>query len=153
MKVTLRMILLSGFIGLMLFSVGCAPAIFSQQTYGSMAAKYGRPNVGDGEEKVLTQLGAPDAVYQGASVKALVYTTGEAQSIILGIYTKAERKDLVVVVDKNGTVVGVQQIDRGVGSTILGPAETMPLPVAGGWMGVVADGILFSGPKNYGQQD
>lgn len=133
----------------MFIITGCAPAIYSQQNYGSMPAKYSKVKVGDSEADVLMQLGPPDAVYVGDDVKALVYTFGEGLSVVMGIYTKAERTDTVVVLGKDNKVVGVERIARGEGSTILGPAETMPLPVAGGWVGIFNEAQLFKAPQNY----
>jgi len=149
MRIMVQTLLMMALISGVFISTGCAPAIYSQQSYGSMPAKYSKVKVGDTEADVLLQLGAPDAVYVGNGTKAMVYTVGEAMSVVLGVYTKAQRTDTVVVLGEDNKVIDVETIDRGEGSTILGPAETMPLPVAGGWWGMIANGQLFKGPLNY----
>lgn len=158
MKNLLRALCFVGLIVTIVVLLGCAPALYSQQDFGSMAAKYGKINKGSSESDVLLQFGAPDAVYAGqGTTKALVYTMGEGMTVVFGVYSKTQRKDTVIVIEE-GKVVDVQNVERGKGSTILGLAETIPLPSAGSWVGSMmggstgSNGILFRGPLNYSQE-
>ena len=158
MNIILRALCVIVLIGGLFVIFGCAPALYSQQDFGSMAAKYGKINKGSSEADVLLQFGAPDAVYSGeGTTKALVYTMGEGMTVVFGVYSKTQRKDTVIVIE-DGVVADVQNIERGKGSTILGLAETIPLPSAGSWVGSMmggstgSNGILFRGPLNYSQE-
>ncbi len=132
----------------MVFLSGCA--IFSSQQFGAMQAKYGSIQTGVSEAEVLLQYGIPDIVYKGANCKALVYVTGSGMTVAGGIYTRAARNDMVVVLDSENKVISVQEVDRGYGQTVIGPPETMPLPSVGFPPGcATSPGCLFSGPNNY----
>jgi hypothetical protein len=124
--------------------VGCAP-IYSQQKFGAMASKYGSVGKGASKIEVLTQLGAPDQVFKIEGAESFVYRNAEGLSIIFGIYTKGERRDLVVVFDDAGSVINTAMIDRGEGSTILGYPNTLP------FMLNMYDANLFDWP-NYSHE-
>jgi hypothetical protein len=125
-------------------------AIYSVQDYGAQSAKFSNISPGSTLVQVLSELGAPDILYEGPGCDALVYKLREGKTILGPVFSTANRQDFVVVVDKNGKVIAKNVVKRGEGMTVLGPIGTCPIAVDGGGMlGGGGKGALLSGPDNY----
>jgi len=123
---------------------GCG-VIYSDQNYGS--PHYHIITEDSTKSEVLANYGLPNAVYRsdfrdGETREAFVYKKLEGINV-LGIYSKIEREDTVVIFDTEDTVIYVGTVNQGKGQTILSN------PIFESTHPVRPDELLFD-PENYG---
>lgn len=126
-----------------LFLTGCG-VIYSQQDYGT--PHYQEIVQGASKTEVFANLGAPNSIYQSSfreneKREVFVYTYAKGKNI-LGVYSKIERRDTIVVFNENDSVIYVGEVTVGKGNTILsGPFTDATHPVR-------TETLLFE-PANY----
>lgn len=106
---------------------GCAGLSFQQYGSGTQGHTFSLPATrGD----AFINLGEPDSVYRAKGTEVLVYKNYQGASYF-GIVSKVRRDDTVVVVNGEGDVVRIQEINVGTGLTIFSPIwadATFPIP-------------------------
>lgn len=123
-----------------LLLTGCG-VIFSQQNYG--ATNYQEIVQGASKTEVLANLGIPNAIYRSEvdNRETFIYSYTKGKNI-LGVFSKIERRDTVVIFDPTEVVVYVGEVTVGKGNTILsGPFTDATHPVR-------TETLLFE-PANY----
>ncbi len=97
---------------------GCG-TIYSRQNYGSPNTQ--KVTAGARKVDVFANMGQPNATYKGAGQEVFVYRHVKGSNI-LGLYSKIDRTDYVVVYDENeAKVVYAGEVPVGKGMTILSP--------------------------------
>jgi hypothetical protein len=136
---SLRPILACALVAATLATSGCG-VIYSRQKFGSPLRGH---SVSEGASRadVLANMGAPNAIYKSADSEAFIYK-GVSGFNFIGLYGKATRTDTVVVMNGQGTVLGVTTVDLGNGWSIPSfPFKDLTHPVE-------TDTLLFE-PENY----
>lgn len=99
-------------------TTGCG-VVYSRQYYGSP----GIQTVSASESSlvdVIANLGQPNAIFETGENQILIYRYAEGLNI-LGLYSNLKRQDTVVIVDAQGRVQWVAQVDLGMGETFISP--------------------------------
>lgn len=119
-------------------ATGCG-VIYSKQTYGS--PEYHRLTSGATKADMFANFGQPDAVYESADGEVFIYQSNLGSNV-LGLVSSLRRVDTVVLVDEQGIVQHVGDVQMGRGTTILsGPFTDATHPVR--------TSVLQDGPDNY----
>ncbi|MGF1573080.1 MAG: hypothetical protein ACFCU1_08415 [Sumerlaeia bacterium] len=123
---------------------GCG-VIYSQQDYGT--PHYHQIVEGATKTEVFANLGSPNSIYhskfrENEKREVFVYTYAKGKNF-LGVYSKIERRDTIVVFNGEDEVIYVGEVTVGKGNTILsGPFTDSTHPVR-------TDTLLFE-PSNFG---
>jgi hypothetical protein len=101
--------------GLAILGTGC----LSFQSYGSPARGHS-VSTGASRGDVFANMGEPDSIYSEGDTQVYVYK-GIRGANYLGLYSKATRRDMVVVMDQKGIVISAVEVDMGRGHSLISP--------------------------------
>ncbi|MDX2177466.1 MAG: hypothetical protein SF028_13455 [Candidatus Sumerlaeia bacterium] len=122
---------------------GCG-VLYSRQDFGS--ARLGAVlSEGASRADAFVNLGSPNSIYERNGMEILVYKNLKGRNY-LGLYSTVRRTDTIVIIDANGQVASVQQVEVGSGSTVISPPgldATHP----------VRTKELYFEPENFGYED
>lgn len=90
---------------------------------------------------VLANLGEPDSIFQHNDTEVMVYKTYEGSTWAF-FFSEIKRTDHVVVIDENGSVLMVQQVEAG-------NAQSVMLPPYGDFFAPVKSAELTESAENY----
>lgn len=112
----LRVFLLSLALAALTIGLAGCGTIYSTQDYGSPATRM----ISHGATKadVFANLGQPNAIYRNGEGEVFFYKHSTGTNI-LGLYSKINREDTVVVLDGSGNVAWAGTVPVGSGMTIL----------------------------------